>query len=115
MNCLRRMKWKYGFVTYERAADAYRAIDCSSNNADVNSYDISFGGRRAFCREKYFDLGKPSASSQTLIQTFNHLTYFLLLQIDNTGDFYQLNAVSPKVEPNSFEVLLRSFKESLKG
>lgn len=56
-----RMKWKYGFVTFERATDAYDAIDTGSNNPALKEYDISFGGRRAFCREKYLDLGNLDA------------------------------------------------------
>lgn len=50
-------EWKYGFVTFDRPSEAYRAIDDSKNNPQIQHYDISFGGRRAFCREKYFDLG----------------------------------------------------------
>lgn len=49
---------KYGFITFVRPCDAYTAIDDSKRNAAISHYDISFGGRRAFCREKYFDLGK---------------------------------------------------------
>lgn len=52
------MKWKYGFVTFERPADAYKVIDTSSKDPALKDYDISFGGRRTFCREKYLDLGK---------------------------------------------------------
>lgn len=48
---------RYGFITFERPADAYKAIDCSITNPELSCYDISFGGRRAFCREKYLDLG----------------------------------------------------------
>lgn len=59
----RRMnEWKYGFVTFERPSDAYRAIDDSKNNPQIQHYDISFGGRRAFCREKYFDLGNSTTT-----------------------------------------------------
>lgn len=53
-----RLKTRYGFVTFERPGDAFKAIDCSGKNPELNIYDISFGGRRAFCREQYFDLGK---------------------------------------------------------
>lgn len=63
------MKWKYGFVTFERAADAYKVIDTSSKNPVLKDYDISFGGRRAFCREKYLDLGKCASTSN------RHLTH----------------------------------------
>lgn len=53
-----RSKMKYGFITYARPCDAYTAIDDSSKNAAICHYDISFGGRRTFCREQYFDLGE---------------------------------------------------------
>lgn len=49
---------KYGFITFVRPGDAYTAIDDSSKNSAICHYDVSFGGRRAFCREKYFDLGE---------------------------------------------------------
>ena len=49
---------KYGFVTYERSCDAFTCIETSSRDAQINMYDISFGGRRAFCRQSYADLGK---------------------------------------------------------
>lgn len=49
---------RYGFVTFARPCDAFTAIDDSPKNSAICHYDISFGGRRAFCREKYFDLGK---------------------------------------------------------
>lgn len=51
-------KLKYGFVTFVRPCDAYTAIDESSKNSAICHYDISFGGRRAFCRQKYLDLGE---------------------------------------------------------
>lgn len=57
------MKWKYGFVTFARPGDAYTAIDDSPNNPTIKNYDISFGGRRAFCRDKYLDLGKYDIDS----------------------------------------------------
>lgn len=49
---------KYGFVTFECAQDAFTAIDSSPRDEQINMYDISFGGRRAFCRASYADLGK---------------------------------------------------------
>lgn len=52
------VRLKYGFVTYERAQDAFQAIDSSGRNPKINMYDISFGGRRAFCRNVYSDLGE---------------------------------------------------------
>lgn len=49
---------KYGFVTFECAQDAFTAIDSSPRDEQINMYDISFGGRRAFCRASYADLGE---------------------------------------------------------
>lgn len=47
---------KYGFVTFEKPQDAYKAIDCSGKDPVLSEYDVSFGGRRAFCRTEYADL-----------------------------------------------------------
>lgn len=58
INFLLLNSMKYGFVTFERAQDAFTAIDTSPRDALINMYDISFGGRRAFCRASYADLGK---------------------------------------------------------
>lgn len=49
---------KFGFVTFKSAKDAYNTIDGSASDPALNAYDISFGGRRAFCKESYLDLGK---------------------------------------------------------
>lgn len=49
---------KYGFVTYEKAQDAFKAIDSGVRDPNISMYDISFGGRRAFCRNFYSDLGE---------------------------------------------------------
>lgn len=48
---------KFGFVTFKSAKDAYNTIDGSATDQAINMYDISFGGRRAFCKESYLDLG----------------------------------------------------------
>ncbi|KAJ8715729.1 hypothetical protein PYW07_010211 [Mythimna separata] len=44
---------RYGFVTYQRARDAWSAVEASSS---FPQYDVGFGGRRAFCRQSYADL-----------------------------------------------------------
>lgn len=49
---------RYGFITFSKPEEAYRAIDSSSKDPMLNIYDISFGGRRAFCGSHYADLGK---------------------------------------------------------
>ncbi|KAM8707312.1 hypothetical protein ACLKA7_011409 [Drosophila subpalustris] len=85
---------KYGFVTFERAQDAFTAIDTSPRDAQINMYDISFGGRRAFCRASYADL-------------------------DNAGINNYHSYVFPKAAPvasqqeDSFEALLLKVKAKL--
>lgn len=56
--CFSPIRMKFGFVTFKSAKDAYNTIDGSSADSTINTYDISFGGRRAFCKESYLDLGK---------------------------------------------------------
>ena len=38
--------------------DAYEAIEHGNDDPSFPNVDISFGGRRTFCKEKYSDLGK---------------------------------------------------------
>lgn len=47
---------RYGFVTFEKPQQAYKAIDARASDPNLRDYDISFGGRRAFCRMQYADL-----------------------------------------------------------
>lgn len=47
---------RYGFVTFEKPQHAYNAIDASGKDPNLKPYDVSFGGRRAFCRMQYADL-----------------------------------------------------------
>lgn len=49
---------KYGFVTFEQAKSAYEAIENSKQDESIKHYDVSFGGRREFCKAVYADLGK---------------------------------------------------------
>lgn len=58
---------KYGFVTFEKPQDAYKAIDCSSKDPDLSEYDVSFGGRRAFCRTEYADLDGDLSQDQEAV------------------------------------------------
>lgn len=48
----------YGFVTFVYKNDAYAAIEHGNDDPSLPTYDLSFGGRRAFCKYKYSDLGK---------------------------------------------------------
>lgn len=48
----------YGFVTFAYKNDAYEAVEHGNDNPTLPRYDLCFGGRRAFCKVKYADLGK---------------------------------------------------------
>ncbi|EDV47782.1 uncharacterized protein LOC6552151 isoform X2 [Drosophila erecta] len=85
---------KYGFVTYERAQDAFTAIDTSHRDSQINMYDISFGGRRAFCRASYADLDNAGIN--------NYNSYV-----------FPKEAPAPKVAEDSFEALLLKVKSKL--
>ncbi|XP_014479461.1 PREDICTED: uncharacterized protein LOC106746862 isoform X2 [Dinoponera quadriceps] len=57
-----RPQTNYGFVTFEHKADAYTAIE-HGNDGQFPIYQISFGGRRAFCQVNYADLDGAATSS----------------------------------------------------
>ena len=46
----------YGFVTFQYKVDAYAAVERGNDDTTQPSYDLCFGGRRAFCRESWADL-----------------------------------------------------------
>lgn len=48
----------YGFVTFAYKIDAYRAVEHGNDDPKLPRYDLCFGGRRAFCKQRYADLGK---------------------------------------------------------
>ena len=48
----------YGFVTFDSKKDAFSAIEHGNDDTSYPKVDLCFGGRRAFCKEKYADLGK---------------------------------------------------------
>ncbi|XP_057340127.1 uncharacterized protein LOC130677396 isoform X3 [Microplitis mediator] len=53
----------YGFVTFAHKNDAYEAVEHGNDDPNLPRYDLSFGGRRAFCKVKYADLdGAPNSS-----------------------------------------------------
>ena len=47
----------FGFVTFANKEDAYEALE-HGNDHVYPKYDLSFGGRRIFCKTTYSDLGK---------------------------------------------------------
>jgi len=38
--------------------DAYEAVEHGNDDPNQPHYDLCFGGRRAFCKTRYSDLGK---------------------------------------------------------
>merc|ERR1711899_132597 len=52
----------YGFVTFHNKKDAFSAIEHGNDDTSYPRVDLCFGGRRAFCKEKYADLDSGGAS-----------------------------------------------------
>lgn len=52
----------YGFVTFDSKKDAFSAIEHGNDDTSYPKVDLCFGGRRAFCKEKYADLDSGGAS-----------------------------------------------------
>lgn len=87
---------KYGFVTYEKAQDAYTAIDNGMRDQNINMYDISFGGRRAFCQASYSDLDGAATGAMQVCS-------------------YSPVVKKPPSTGSSFEDLLNEMKKRLSG
>jgi peroxisome proliferator-activated receptor gamma coactivator-related protein 1 len=91
--------------------DAYEAVEHGNDDPHLPKYDLSFGGRRAFCKETYADLGRPQNSK--IILGFS----FLLFHDGNQN----LNQFSDAVDDDGrskandvdFETLLRAVKVQL--
>ena len=47
-------------MTFAYKVDAYEAVERGNDDPSLPKYDLSFGGRRAFCKETYADLGNIS-------------------------------------------------------
>lgn len=46
----------YAFITFANKEDAYEAVEHGNDDQSQPIYDLCFGGRRDFCKEKYFDM-----------------------------------------------------------
>ncbi len=45
-------------MSFRFKVDAYEAVEHGNDDPAFPRVDLCFGGRRAFCREKYSDLGE---------------------------------------------------------
>ncbi|KAJ8918793.1 hypothetical protein NQ315_011077 [Exocentrus adspersus] len=78
----------YGFVTFVNQYDAFEAIEHANDDPLYPKYDLSFGGRRQFCKTSYSDLDNVQ----------DDMTYY----------------PAPVVVDNSFDTLLREAQEKLR-
>ena len=63
----------YGFVTFRNKADAFTAIEQGNDDTSYPKVDLCFGGRRAFCKEKYSDLGNSKLASNFFVKPYFQL------------------------------------------
>ena len=57
-------------MTFRNKADAFTAIEQGNDDTSYPKVDLCFGGRRAFCKEKYSDLG----NSKLAFVSSNHIS-----------------------------------------
>lgn len=73
----------YGFVIFAYKNDAYEAIEHGNDDPTLPRYELCFGGRRAFCKVKYADLGMKIQKHVKILQS----TYDCVISITNTNIF----------------------------
>ena len=56
-------------MTFRNKADAFTAIEQGNDDTSYPKVDLCFGGRRAFCKEKYSDLGNSKLAIKFFRQT----------------------------------------------
>ncbi|EFA09817.1 hypothetical protein TcasGA2_TC011963 [Tribolium castaneum] len=78
----------YGFVTFANKEDAYEAVEHGNDGHVYPKYDLSFGGRRIFCKTSYSDL-------------------------DNMRED-DYNYYTSRAPENSFDALLRAAQEKIR-
>lgn len=69
---------RYGFVTFDEPADAFKAIESAKQDPLLDMYDVGFGGRRAFCGASYADLGE--FTKELFLFHFVLIIPFLIIQ-----------------------------------
>lgn len=48
----------FGFITFCNREDAWHAKEHGNDDPSLPKYNLSFGGRKLFCKAEYADLGK---------------------------------------------------------
>lgn len=104
----------YGFVTYQNAEEAFKVIENSKKNPVTRPYDISFGGRRKFCKTVYMDLGKCTSVTNNDDPEGNtiQLQFNCLPATDGRAEVEKPSAARDD-NKESFEDLLRQVKSHL--
>ncbi|XP_053669433.1 serine-rich adhesin for platelets [Anopheles marshallii] len=115
---------RYGFVTFEKPQHAYDAIDACGTDPSLRSYDVSFGGRRAFCRTQYADLDGEVSNDRDHQMPYVTLDGSLLLPsrgpipysgpaVCNKEPTYGGGALTGGSMAESFDDLLKQFKKEI--
>uniref|UniRef100_A0A182PG81 RRM domain-containing protein n=1 Tax=Anopheles epiroticus TaxID=199890 RepID=A0A182PG81_9DIPT len=116
---------RYGFVTFEKPQHAYAAIDARGTDPNLRNYDVSFGGRRAFCRTQYADLDGELSNDHDhqmpyvtldgslLIPTRGPLPYSTVPAMCHKEPTYGGGASVGNGGGESFDDLLKKFKKEI--
>nr|CAH0106868.1 unnamed protein product [Daphnia galeata] len=74
----------YGFVTFAYKVDAYEAVEHGNDDPHLPKYDLSFGGRRAFCKETYADLDAVDDDGRSKANDVDFETLLRAVQVQLT-------------------------------
>lgn len=107
--------------------DAFRALEHGNDNTSLPQYDLCFGGRRAFCRSKYADLGKKvnhiiniyRTHIVHMYQSFSSQSFLVLMAIifslaDDMKNSGPIGRRPQTDEENTFDFLLKQAQATLR-
>lgn len=100
----------YGFVTFKYKVDAYEAIEHGNDDPSFPNVDISFGGRRTFCKEKYSDLDSAGPELD-LSPRFNPRHFSP--DVDTGSKIKTTSSANGKRAPSDFDDLLQQAKAGI--
>lgn len=108
----------YGFVTFVNKEDAYTAVEYGNADPADRQYDLSFGGRRLFCQQKYSDLDRVNDTDTDTYYLYNSDCPVSLLAQSSQISIHHQQQIMQHHQTNqssssSFDSLLRAAQAKL--